>query len=348
MVAVKAHQAHAFLSSLNERYDAVLFFGADAGLVVERAQTLARNCAERAAAPGEILRIDDSDLETDPGRLAVELKTASMFGDLKVVRATAGRRVNAAALKPLLEGGRLEAMLVVEAGNLRPDDALRTLFERSDRAAAVACYADATSDLDSLMHDVLGQAGPSLTSDARQALLARLGADRALSRGELEKLALFAQGKSEIGLADVEAIVGDAAELALERVYFAAASGDGARAVTEMSRTVSSGESPQAIIAATQRHFQRLHRVCAALEQGRSLDDALRHMRPPLHFKQKDAFSAQCRSWTSGRLAEALAQIGSAAKAARLKGALEEPLTERLLLSLSALARRTSGAAGAR
>jgi DNA polymerase-3 subunit delta len=75
------------------------------------------------------------------------------------------------------------------------------------------------------------------------------------------------------------------------------------------------------------------------MERGQSLDEALRQMRPPLHFKQKDVFAGQCRTWTLERLAEATQRIAVAAKAARLSNPLEEALTERLLLGLSMLAR---------
>ncbi len=123
----------------------------------------------------------------------------------------------------------------------------------------------------------------------------------------------------------------------LERVYGAAASGDGARAVAECTRAVASGESPQAIILATQRYFQRLHRVRTALDRGQSLDEALRQLRPPLHFKQKDAFAAQCRAWSGARLDDAMRRIASVAREARLASAIEEPLAERLLLALARL-----------
>jgi DNA polymerase-3 subunit delta len=308
---------------------------------------LAKAFAERSSPPGEILRIDDSDLDGDPDRLAIELRTMPMFGGRKIVRAAAGRRVTAAALKGLIEEGGLEGMLIVEGGNLKPDDAMRALFEKSAHAAAVACYADGTRDLEALVRDVLKEARLAIAPEALEALLARLGADRVLSRSEIEKLALFARGKTTIDVSDVEAVVGDVSELALESVYFAAASGEAARAVAECSRAVSSGESPQAIIAATQRHFQRLHRIRTAIERGQTLDDALRQLRPPLHFKQKDAVTAQCRTWTSERLADATSRIAEAAKAARLSSSLEGPLTERLLLNLAKLA-RSQGAGRAR
>jgi DNA polymerase-3 subunit delta len=339
MVAVKAHQAQAYLSSSNPAHRAVLFFGSDVGLVSERALALAQAAARRFDPPGELLRLDETDLDGDQDRLAVELSTVPMFGGPKIVRTNAGRRVNAQALKPLIEGGALEGLLIVEAGNLKPDDALRLLFEKSASAAAVACYADAAQDLEALISDMARDAGLTVSRDARDALVDRLGADRALSRGEIEKLLLYAGTRREIGLDDVDAVVGDVSELTLERIVFAAAGGQGARAVAECGRAVSSGESPQTIIAAMQRHFQRLHRARAAIDKGSSLDDALRQMRPPLHFKQKDAFGAQCRQWTTPRLTDALGRISAAAKAARLSSTLEEALCERLVIGLAMLAK---------
>lgn len=342
MVAVKAHQAQSFLKSPDPRISAFLFYGSDAGLVSERAQLLAKALSAREVPEGEILRFDDGDLENDSDRLAVELGTLPMFGGRKVIRAIAGRRLNAALLKPLVQGGGLAATLIVEGGNLKPDEALRALFEKSAEAAAVACYADEAADLDELVRQVLKAHKLDIAPDARDLLVSRLGADRALSRNEIEKLALFAAGKSSIDIDDVETVVGDVADLTLDRIPTAAAMGDGARAVVECDRWVSSGESPQAVIIALQRHFQRLHRVRASLDQGRSLDDAVKGLRPPLHFKAKQAFGTQCRIWTLDRLTRALTGISTAAKAARLSPGLETALTERLLLDLARLA--TSGA----
>jgi DNA polymerase-3 subunit delta len=339
MVAVKAHQAEAFLKPPGPRVGAVLFYGSDAGLVSERGARLAALFAGRESPPGEIIRIDDSDLDGNPDRLAVEVQTMPMFGGSKVVRATAGRRVNAAALQPLIEEGTLAASLIVEGGNLRPTDALRTLFEKSPNAAAVACYGDEAHDLEALIGATLKSHGLRITPEARESLLVRVGADRVLSRGEVEKLALYAAGKDEIDVADVEAIVGDASELAIDRILNAAALGDGARAVSELQRTVAAGESPQVIIAAALRHLQRLHRIRADLDAGRSFEDAARSLRPPLHFKQKDAIGLQARIWTTPRLADAMGRAARAAKAARLSGALEGAIAERLVLGVAAAAK---------
>jgi DNA polymerase III subunit delta len=346
MVAVKTHQADAFLKGFDRpaaaAASAVLMYGTDAGLVSERAATLAKRLAEREHPPGEILRLDDTSLEEDPGRIAVEMQTAPMFGGRKIVRATAGRRITAALLKPLVEAGDLEGFLIVEAGNLRPDDALRGLFEKAAHAAAIACFPDEARDLEGMVREVLAAAKLQISPDARALLVARLGADRGLSRAEVEKLALYALGKSMIQEGDVEAAVGDAAELALDRIVMAAASGRTTAAVNECDRSIAGGEDAQTVILALQRYFLRLHRTRSALDAGRTMDDALRQLKPALHFKQKDVFERQCRDWSLTKLNAALAAIADTAKRARLTSALDSVLAEHLLLDLGTLARASA------
>ena len=142
---------------------------------------------------------------------------------------------------------------------------------RGSSLAAVACCADEARDLEALMREVFAATKVQITADAKRMLLGRLGADRALSRAELEKLALYARGKGTIEEQDVEAAVGDAAEQALDRIVMAAASGRAGEALRELDRSAAAGESPQGIIAAVQRHFLRLHRVRGLVDGGRSL-----------------------------------------------------------------------------
>lgn len=336
MVAVKSYQADAFLKAVPRVPPAVLLYGTDAGLVGERAGTLARRLAE--AHDGEILRLDDTDLEDNPDRIGVELLTRPMFGGRKIVRAATGRRINAAALKAIVEVGGLEGFLIVEAGQLRKGDALLTLFETAAGAAAVACFPDEARDLESVIGEVLGAARMQITPEARKLLVARLGADRALSRAEVEKLVLYARGKARIEEADVEAAVGDAAETAIDRVVTAAAAGRSGEAVRECERCVAGGESAQGVILALQRHFLRLHRLRSGLDQGRPPEELMRAMKPPPIFKQKAALEQQARAWSRPSLDTALARIGDAAKAARLNSALEDVLAEALLLDLGVLA----------
>lgn len=345
MVAVKAGQANAYLRSLDAKVRAVLFFGPDAGLVSERGEKLAKHWAHREQPAGEIIRIDDDTLSEDPDRLIVEAGTLPMFGGTKVIRAVAGRRVDGKALGPLIGGNGSAALVVVEAGNLLPSSELRQVFEKATNAAAVACYQDDQQAVGQVIDEVVKTAGMTIDTPARAALIERLGADRALTRNEIEKLVLFAHGRGKITEDDVDAIVGDAADLALDAIVEAAASGQVSEALQDTARAWAAAESAQALILALQRHLLRLHKARAALDQGATMDAILRSQRPPMNFKQQPIFSNQCRNWSTASLTTALKLTADAALTARTKSDLEEPLAERLVLNIAYLAR--SGAKGA-
>jgi DNA polymerase III subunit delta len=338
MVAVKAHEADAFLRTLAPKITALLFFGSDEGLISERAQLACANTAKASNPPGEILRLDDLDLEKEPERITVELTTISMFGGRRIVRVNASRRVTAATIAPLFTGPPLEGLLVIEAGNLKPDEGLRGLFEKSANAAAIACYADTERDIDTLVRTVLASFKLEISQEARQALAARLGADRAQSRAEIEKLALYCYGKPRIELADIDAATGDASELAIDIIINAAAAGQPSQALAASERAFAAGEHPQAVIIATQRYFQRLHRVRTAYEATGSMDNAVRALRPPLHFKTRDSFTRHVNSWPSAKLLRALDRITMAQRIARSNVIEDNLAADRLILDLARLA----------
>ncbi len=333
MVAYKSSAVANFLRSPDPACRAVLLYGPDAGLVSERAAALAATFARRSTGGAEMVRLDDRDLAEDPGRLEVELRTRPMFASSQVVRVTAGARLDVPGLKALLASS-FDNALIVEAGNLRPDSALRKLFEAHKAAAALPCYGDERG-LASLIDAELAEAGLRIDAETRRHLMARLGADQALSRSEVSKLALYATGGTAITHEDIDSIVGDAAETALETFVYAASSGDSARALRELQRLAASGTEAQAALIALGRHFTQLHKVAAAQAEGKSAEEAIRLLRPRPHFKREPEFLAHCRRLGATRLSHLLPLIQETIRRTRRSPELEGAFTERLLLALN-------------
>ena len=226
-------------------------------------------------------------------------------------------------------------VLIVEAGNLRPDSGLRKVFESDKRAAALPCYSDERG-LSELIEAELAEAGLSIDRETRDYLLTRLGADQALSRAEVVKLALYAQGGGAVSHDDIEAIVGDAAETALENFVYATSGGDAKAALSELQRLVAAGTDEGAALSALGRHFIQLHRVAAAVASGRTAEEALRSLRPPPRpRKREEAFLVRCRRWGAGRLARALPLIQEAVRRSRRSPDLGSAFAERLVLALT-------------
>lgn len=330
MVAHKASAVPRFLKSPDPNCRAVLVYGPDAGLVSERAAALTKTFARRQGADAEVIRLDDRDFAEDPARLDVELRTQPMFASAKVVRVTAGSRLDVPSLKALLAEPSDNA-LIVEAGNLRPDSGLRKLFEKLPDAAALPCYAD-ERDLAAVIDAELAEAGLAIDRETKTYLMSRLGADQAMSRTEVAKLALYARGAGKVTHDDIAAVVGDAAEIALENFVYAASGGEAKDALRELQRLAAAGTDRATAMSALARHFTRLHQV--ASREG-NLDEAVRTLRPPLHYKRRDAFAAHCRKWGAKRLASALPLIQETIRRSRRSPDLDSAFAERLLLTLT-------------
>ena len=119
-----------------------------------------------------------------------------------------------------------------------------------------------------LIDEELAEAGLNIDSDTRDYLMTRLGADQAMSRAEVVKLALYVAGRDAISHDDIEAIVGDAAETALENFVYAVSGGDAKAALRQLARLDASGTDPSVALSALGRHFTQLHRVASAQAAG--------------------------------------------------------------------------------
>ncbi len=330
MVAYKTGMFARALKAFGSSCHAILVYGPDAGLVGERAGQLASAAAGRG---GEIVRLDERDVAADPSRIEVELRTIPMFADRKVVRIGAGARIDVPSLKALLEEPSAGA-LIVEAGALRPDFALRKLFEKHPTAAAIACFTDESS-LSDLIDDELGKARLAIAPETKAYLTSRLGADQALSRMEVTKLALFAADRGEVLAEDIDAVVGDSAEIAVENFVYAVSGGAREEALRELARLDGAGTDVQSVIAALGRHFTQLHRAATVLAGGGGAEQVFRSMRPRPHFKREAAFIAHARRLGARRLFESLPPIQATVRDARLAPELQRAQAEQLVLTLT-------------
>ena len=335
MVAYKASQTSTFLKTPPAEIRAVLLYGPDAAMVADRAASLAGTVAGRTEPPGEIVRLDDRDLAEEPGRLAVEAQTLSMFASTKVLRIGAGPRLPVKDLEALLSGPTA-AYLIVEGGNLRPASPLRKAFEATDCAAALPCYELSPRDMTAFIGEALEASGVGLDDDAGRHLVALFGGDQARARAEIEKLALYVGEGGRVRLADIDAAIGDVSRAALDTLTVHAGNRNAREALRQLDRLLATGQSPQGVLTALLRHFERLHRVCAAVEAGQPAQRAFARFRPPLHFRLRDALESQTRAWSSRETSRALQLVSQAARTARRRPEYEQQVTERLLIRLGA------------
>lgn len=342
MVALRGRDATAFITRPDPARPIVLLYGPDAGLVRERADALIASALDDPKDPFALVRLDGDELAAEPSRLVDEALAIPMFGGRRAIRVRAGSRSFVAGVEALAATPPKECRIVIEAGDIKPDNALRKACEKAPSAVAIGCYPDAEADLAKLIDDELRASNLQIGRDARAVLMTLLGGDRQASRNEVRKLTLYAHGQGEITLDDVMACVSDASDLKLDVIVDAAFSGKPQIVESEFAKAMVAGTYPGQIILAAQRHAAFLHKTSLTVEGGTPATTALDSGFPRLHFSRKAAAETALRNLSPARLTQIIDQLAVAALDTRRQATLGAAIAQRTLLSIAVSARRRS------
>lgn len=340
MVAIRSREADRFLARDATGFLAYLVFGTDVGLVSERVRTLVKLLVDDPADPFQVVRLRGDEVASDPGRLADEVDTVPMFGGRRVVTIDgAGRDLTPALTYHLASG--TGTPVIIEAGGLKKDAALRKLVERARTAVAIECFPDEERDVVQLIEMEVEAAGLAIDQDAKAMLAGLLGADRLASRGEIAKLTLYAHGHASITAADVEAVVADAAAQATDALVDATFAGD-MLAMELAGRRVLTGAVESGLFLGTAlRHAMWLHRASLDIAGGGSLDHAMSQSgRAGISPLRRSAVERQLRTARHETLGLAVIRLGEAVGRARREPLLAQSLAQRTLWTIARSAQR--------
>jgi len=339
-VKVEARRAEGLCASPPAELRALLLYGPNEGLVRERALKAARAIVPDAHDPFRLSDLAPALVKDDPARLADELGALAFGGGRRVVSLRGATDGLSATIESALETPG-DALLIVEAGELGPRSSLRKLFEGATNAAALPCYDDGVEAAEAIVIKELAGAGLSIEDDALARLIERAGNDRGQLRRALTTLTPYmaAPGAQSIKRSDVDAVIGDAAELSLDELCDAVGLGDLARLDRAIVRAEREGLHAVALLRAVGRHLARLHRVAADAASGRSLDAAMSALRPPIFFAHQAGFRRQAALWSVGRLADALALLQDAEADCKTTGLPADSVAARTLLRIAGAAR---------
>jgi DNA polymerase-3 subunit delta len=315
----------------------VLLFGDDAGMIRDRAEILVRAVAGS---------LDDPFLVTDLPReeikhLTNEAAGLSLMGGRRVVRV---RDVTDAATEPVqaLLKTKAGALVVLEGPSMATRSKLRTALEAAPDCAAISCYPEEGRALEETIRETLRTNGAGIEPDALTWLTQQLGADRASTRAELEKLALYVGPGNRVDIDAAMTCVGDLAGLSLDDALYAATTGDVATADRALEAAVAEGAAPVQVLRAALGHLQKLHRARLAMEEGgMTAGDAVKGVRPPVFYQKVGAFTRSLSLWPAATLTAAMAALAEAERGCKRTGWPDHALCRNAVLTL---ARRSAAA----
>jgi DNA polymerase-3 subunit delta len=343
----KRPEIERFLKSPDRAVRAALIYGRDLGVVRERGQELAARIARDPNDPFDVAQLTDGDLDADGGRLEGELAAQSLMGGRRLVRlrfATEKASLDKAAAETFARHAEGElnpdAFLVVEAGNLGRDSALRKAAEKAAAAVAIPCYEDEPGDVARQVREALTRDNLSITAEALQLFVARLPKERGVARQEIERLILYLGPGSgaQATPADLEPFLGVEPEASLADAAADAFGGRLADAQSGLRRAAQEGEAGPAAVRAMGMHLGRLRRTLTLAKAGAGLQEAAKAS--GVFWKQEREFLRQARSWTLEELDRLQPQVLEADRLCKTAGSPDQLIAERLALTVAARARR--------
>ena len=341
MAQIKANLVDSYLRRPDANHRTILIYGQDIGLVAERADRLAKQLLGDNPDPFAFLRLDSSEILSDPMRLTDEANTISLFGGNRVILIQIeGNKSFLPALEPILITAPSDAFVILKAGDLKKNAPLRKTIEKAVSAVALPCYIDAREALNTIIDEELSLADLKISDDARTILLENLGADRMASRAEVQKLCLYAMGQDLITEQDIEAIVGDASRHQIDMIVDSAALGDIDELDRQLEQILASGQHPSVIGTASLRHFQMLERCLSLMDSGIPAKSALDKVGPMIHFKRKPRVQNQLRLWSSNKASRACELLGQSLTNSRKHYHLSQTVISETLLMIAATAMR--------
>ena len=347
MILSKRPEVDRFLARPDPAVRAVVIHGKDRSGVSERAQILCKAITPDLNDPFNVSSLTDSDIDGDEARLEEALTALSMIGGRRLVRVRLGSekvsidKMLAAALKVHAEGGyNPDAMLVIEAGALGRDSALRKAAEVGKGSAAIVCYEDETGDVARMTREALAGDKVGLTSDALDRFVGRLPRERGLMRQEIERLALFigpGSGRS-IDVEELETHLGVEPDASLQDAALQAFGGRAAPAQSGLRRAFAEGESSVMAVRQASIHLGKLRRIAILQANGIGAKEAAKAA--GVFWKQEGEMLRQARAWRLEDLDQVLDSINTADVATKTTGMPDQLIAERMILEIAARARR--------
>nr|WP_255673946.1 DNA polymerase III subunit delta [Komagataeibacter sp. FNDCF1] len=313
---------------------AIVLHGDDVGLIRERATIAAHAICSDLQDPFRVAMLG----RADHARLEEEMTALSLSGGRRVIWVRDGADD---LLEPLRHGlaQHSDALVVVEAPALDSRSKLRGFAEKDAQCALIGCYPEEGRALEGAIRQMLAAQNVGIDPDALGWMVERAGPDRAATRSEVEKLALFVGSGGRLGLDDVRACVGDAAGVSMEDAAFAAMAGQRREADAAAQRALMvDGSSPVTLTRALLSHIHRLRRARLAVDGGMSRAEAMRQLRPPVFFKRTDSFERALAAWSAPALLRAATETQALELACKQTGSPDIVLALRHVARLCAQA----------
>jgi DNA polymerase-3 subunit delta len=335
-VKANANQIRAAIDAASPDIRLYLLHGPDESGAQEIAARLARTMGPDA----ERVDIEPSTLKSNPGRLADEAASMSLFGSARHIRISGAGDECTEAFTLLLDSERAGNPVVAIAPSLKATSKAVKLALGAPRAMSFACYLPEGGDAEKLATAIAREQGLRTTGDTASRLAHATGGDRAVMTRELEKLALYLDASPErprelddSALDDVGADLGDSE---MSRAIEAAIDGHPDTLGGELARLEEAGVSPIPVLRQLVRRLMTLAELQAEIAAGANPGTVIERV----FFRERASTGRALRTWSAPKINEAIQRARLAERAIMSSATAGTVLAQSAIVAVARMAAR--------
>ncbi|WP_374546774.1 DNA polymerase III subunit delta [Rhodoblastus sp.] len=337
MAALAHRDADRYIDRPDRGHFLFLVFGADHGLIYERARRLLAATTDDAVAWRDAIELSGDAIASDPLLLIDEAHSIGLFDTAsRAIRVNLGAKSVLPALEMIERSPPSNSVIILIAGDLKRDAAIRKWIEKQPFAASIECAMDDARDVQRLLDAELKRANLSIEPEAREILAETLGDDRLSTRSEIEKLLLYAKDQSTVTVEQINDLLLDATAVDLDSILSAIFTGE-TETVAELSNKVSFADiDANRLFAAVLRYALAIHRARGEIDGGARQDESFQSLLRLVNgFKRKDSVAKELQLSRLDKTTDFITAAYDALKTSRQRNILTDERLLRLLLAMA-------------
>ena len=273
-----------------------LVYGPNEGLVRAQIKKIVQDIASKHEY--EELSLSSKELDEDNYAVDSNLKTVSMFFKGRILIVDSLKDKHLPFIEPVIHDTPQNSVLIIKADNLTKSSKIRKFFESHKSCFSLACYDDDAKALMQHIENFISKNNLNIDRDIKNYLMQNLSNDRMINSNELEKINLFiGNTDKKLSLDDAKFLLNDSSSQNLNKMNEAVMYGNTSKSSKIISRLLSEGTNPISLVRSLMNYIIRIQKTKIEMKKGNNFENAVRDLKPPLFWKDKESFQRHCLKW---------------------------------------------------
>ena len=271
-----------------------------------------------------------------------EAESLAFGGGRKYLKIDMDNSESAGPVLDLLKNDIKETTLLIRGDVLSPRSNIRKSLEKLENTLIVPFYEDDIVSLKKFIKEKAEKRNFSFNESAINSIISMSGFERSQINDAVERIMLYFEFDEDkkVDEEKVGKILFDTNQGQMSELCKSICLGE-----TEVSQKISErlflqGITPPQFISALIIHFQKLHLVGLNIISGQSVSEAMKQIKPPIFFKEVNAFKSQIKNWNINKVDRALEILTESDLLTKTKPGLGKSLIGNIIIRLANVAKK--------